>query len=164
MTDTSTPPEGAPQPDPATPQPAPALRVLSQYIRDLSFENPGNRPAETQPNIDLSIDVGATPHSSGNSYEVALKMTAVAKSGETTLFVCELDYCGLFQLQNAQQAQIEPLLLIECPRLLFPFARRIIADVTREGGFPPLMIDPVDFVALYQSQKQQQANAPTAQA
>lgn len=154
MTDTSTPPEGAPQPNAAGQQPGPALRVLKQFVRDLSFENPGHRPLEEQPNIDLNIDVGATQHTSGNNtYEVALRMNATAKAGETTLFVCELDYAGVFQIQNAQKEQLEPLLLIECPRLMFPFARRIIAEITQEGGFPPLMIDPVDFIQIYQKQK-----------
>lgn len=170
MTDTSTPPEGAPQPNPAPQQAAPSLRVLNQFVRDLSFENPGNRPAEEQPNIDLNIDVGATPHTAGNNtYEVALRLNATAKTGDTPLFVCELDYAGVFQIQNAQENQVEPLLLIECPRLLFPFARRIIAEITREGGFPPLMIDPVDFVQIYQSQRAKAAAAggapaPTGQA
>lgn len=150
MTDTST-PANPTQGGPA--QPAPSMRVLGQYVKDLSFENPGHPPVQTQPNIDLGIDVGASPHTDGNGlFEVSLKLSAKALAGETTLFITELDYAGLFQLQNVTEKQIEPMLLIECPRLLFPFARRIIAEITREGGFPPLLIDPVDFVALYQAQ------------
>ncbi len=150
MTDTST-PANPTQGGPA--QPAPSMRVLGQYVKDLSFENPGHAPVQTQPNIDLGIDVGASPHTDGNGlFEVSLKLSAKALAGETTLFITELDYAGLFQLQNVTEKQIEPMLLIECPRLLFPFARRIIAEITREGGFPPLLIDPVDFVALYQAQ------------
>ncbi len=150
MTDTSAPAN----PTPGGPaQPAPSLRVLGQYVKDLSFENPGHPPVQTQPNIDLGIDVGAAPHVDGNGlFEVSLKLSAKASSGETTLFITELDYAGLFQLSNVTEKQIEPMLLIECPRLLFPFARRIIAEITREGGFPPLLIDPVDFVQLYQAQ------------
>ena len=152
MSDSST-PENAPAAENG--QSAPSMRVLGQYVKDLSFENPGHGPVQQQPNIDLGIDVGATPHKDGNGlFEVSLKMSAKAKAEDTTLFIAELDYAGLFQLQNVQQSQVEPMLLIECPRLLFPFARRIIAEITREGGFPPLMIDPVDFVQLYQSQYQ----------
>ncbi len=150
MTDTSTPENPTPGEQPATP---PSLRVLGQYVKDLSFENPGHPPVQGQPNIDLGIDVGAAPHVDGNGmFEVSLKLSAKAVSEDTVLFISELDYAGLFQLQNVPDAQVEPMLLIECPRLLFPFARRIIAEITREGGFPPLLIDPVDFVALYQAQ------------
>ncbi len=133
----------------------PALRVLSQYVKDLSFENPGHAPVKSQPNIDLGIDVGAAPHADGNGiYEVSLKLSAKAQAEETVLFITELDYAGLFQLEGIEQENLEPMLLVECPRLLFPFARRIIAEITREGGFPPLLIDPVDFVALYRAQYQ----------
>lgn len=150
MTDTSAPENPTPGQQPAS---QPSLRVLGQYVKDLSFENPGHPPVQTQPNIDLGIDVGAAPHADGNGlFEVSLKLSAKASSGDTVLFISELDYAGLFQLQNVPENQVEPMLLIECPRLLFPFARRIIAEITREGGFPPLLIDPVDFVALYQQQ------------
>jgi len=150
MTDTSSPANPAAA---GSVPAAPSLRVLGQYVKDLSFENPGHSAVQTQPNIDLGIDVGAAPHVDGNGlFEVSLKLSAKAVSGETTLFITELDYAGLFQLQNVTEKQVEPMLLIECPRLLFPFARRIIAEITREGGFPPLLIDPVDFVALYQAQ------------
>ncbi|MEQ9505574.1 MAG: protein-export chaperone SecB [Hyphomonas sp.] len=156
MTDTSTPANPS-QGEPA--QTAPSMRVLGQYVKDLSFENPGHAPVQTQPNIDLGIDVGASPHADGNGvFEVSLKLSAKALAGETTLFITELDYAGLFQLSNVTEKQIEPMLLIECPRLLFPFARRIIAEITREGGFPPLLIDPVDFVALYQAQYRKAAD------
>ena len=167
MTDTSnpTPPQDPSQPDAANGQPAqgPALRVLGQYVKDLSFENPGNLQVSTQPNIDLGIDVGATPHVKGDGmYEVSLKLNASAKADDKVLFITELDYAGLFKLDNISQADIEPMLLIECPRLLFPFARRIIAEITREGGFPPLLIDPVDFVGLYRSQKARAEQAQSA--
>jgi preprotein translocase subunit SecB len=162
MTDTSTPqdPNAGNTAKPA----APAMRVLGQYVKDLSFENPGHNPVQTQPNIDLGIDVSAQPHADGNGvFEVSLKLSAKALSEDTVLFISELDYAGLFQLQDVAENNLEPMLLIECPRLLFPFARRIIAEITREGGFPPLLIDPVDFVQLYQQQYQraagQQSNA-----
>jgi len=136
----------------------PQLRALNQFVKDLSFENPGNSGPETRPNIDLGIDVSAIPHEQGEGiYEVSLKLNAKAQAETTTLFVIELDYGGLFQVQNMGEADTEAALLIECPRLLFPFARRVIAEITREGGFPPLLIDPVDFVQLYRSQKQREA-------
>ncbi|MCA8901222.1 MAG: protein-export chaperone SecB [Hyphomonas sp.] len=160
MTDTSAP--QAPNPAAGT-EAMPGLRVLGQYIKDLSFENPGHGPVQAQPNIDLGIDVSATPHADGNGlFEVSLKLSAKALAEGTVLFITELDYAGLFQLQNVQQAQLEPLLLIECPRLLFPFARRVVAEITREGGFPPLLIDPVDFVQLYQQQYRRAQEAAAA--
>jgi len=136
----------------------PALRILSQYIKDLSFENPGVRNApQVQPNIDLGIDVGATAHEEGGDiFEVSTRIQAKAVAEETVLFMLELDFAGLFQLQGFTQEEMEPALLIECPRLIFPFARRIISDITRDGGFPPLLVDPIDFRNLYLSQKQRQ--------
>ena len=127
----------------------PSLRILNQYIKDLSFENPGARVNE-QPNVDLGIDVQANAQNRDEGvYEVVLKLNARAGTKDTALFLVELEYGGLFQLQGASQADTEAMLLIECPRLLFPFARQILADAVRNGGFPPLMIDPIDFVALY---------------
>lgn len=160
MTDT---PDMASQPQDNAQQQGPAIRVLSQYIKDLSFENPGATVQE-QPNIELGIDVGATPKpDSEGVFEVTLKLKARAGTQNTALFLIEMDYSGLFQLQGFSQADMEPILLIECPRILFPFARRIIADISSEGGFPPLRIDPVDFGALYNTQKQRAAAAASAQ-
>lgn len=161
MTDT---PDMATPPQDNAPQQGPAIRVLSQYIKDLSFENPGAAVQE-QPNIELGIDVGATPKAGSEGvFEVTLKMKARAGTQETALFLIEMDYSGLFQLSGFSQADMEPILLIECPRILFPFARRIIADISAEGGFPPLRIDPVDFGQLYTTQKQRAAAAAQAQA
>ena len=162
--DQSTPVGTQPQ-SPATnseiPGQGPGIRVVSQYIKDLSFENPGISNAQAQPNIDLGIDVGATAHSGGpDLYEVSLRMQAKALAGEKVLFMLELDYAGLFQLQNFKNEDMEGALLIECPRQIFPFARRIISDITRDGGFPPLLVDPIDFRTLYITQKQRQAGAP----
>ncbi|MEM0985673.1 MAG: protein-export chaperone SecB [Pseudomonadota bacterium] len=140
--------------------PAPTLRALSQFVKDLSFENPASQLPEGQPNIDIGIDVSAAPRDGGQGvYETSLKMKARAHIGEATLFLMELDYCGLFQVVGLGEEETEAALLIECPRMLFPFARRLVADVTREGGFPPLLIDPVDFVQLYRQQKQRQSAA-----
>lgn len=147
---------------------APHLRVLSQIVKDLSFENPeANRispNAQVEPNIDVGIEVNANPHSGGSDlFEVNLSLKAQATRAGDVLFIAELVYSGLFQLKNIPQQDVEPILLVDCPRLLFPFARRILAEVTREGGYPPLMIDPVDFVSLYRQQHAQQ-NAQTGQA
>ncbi|MEC9342860.1 MAG: protein-export chaperone SecB [Pseudomonadota bacterium] len=137
-----------------TQQAGPALSVLAQYIKDFSFENPNSpnslRPRENSPNINIGINVTANGLSK-TDYEVLLKLEAKAVSGEETIFNAELLYAGIFRVQGIPQEALKPSLMIECPRLLFPFARQIIADATRNGGFPPLMIDPVDFTRLYQS-------------
>ena len=140
---------------PATPdaqqQPA-GIHVLGQYLKDLSFENPAAprslRPGDKAPKLDVNVNVNARPQQQGE-FEVELKLDAKASRGDDTLFIIEVTYAGLFQLRNVPQEHTQPLLLIECPRLLFPFARQVIADATRQGGFPPLMIDPVDFAALF---------------
>lgn len=157
MTDT---PDMATQPS----EPAkPAIRVLSQYIKDLSFENPGAAVAE-QPNIELGIDVNATPKNpEQGTFEVTLKLQARAGTAEAALFLIEMDYAGLFQVSGFPNEELEAILLIECPRILFPFARRIIADISAEGGFPPLRIDPVDFASLYNAQRQRAAEAAAQQ-
>ena len=139
-------------------QPAPPLMLNLQYTRDLSFEVPGAPEIfvslREQPRVDLSLDVQARPVPGQSSvYEVALQIRADAKVGETACFIAELAYCGVFTV-NVPQEHLEPVLLVECPRLLFPFARNILADVTRDGGFPPVMLAPIDFVALWQSRRQ----------
>ena len=132
---------------------APALSVLAQYIKDLSFENPhaphSLRPRDEQPEINININVNANPLSE-TDFEVELKIEASAGEDADTMFNVELTYGGVFRLQNIPQEAIAPAILIECPRMLFPFARQIVADATRNGGFPPLLIDPVDFAALFQ--------------
>ncbi|MEQ8266164.1 MAG: protein-export chaperone SecB [Parvibaculum sp.] len=134
------------------------LRVLTQYVKDLSFENPNAPqtlgPAEEQPSINVRVDVGVR-RMSATDFEVALKIGAEATVADKTMFLVELDYAGLFRLTNVPEADLEAVLVIECPRQIFPFARRILADATRDGGFPPLMIDPIDFVGLYQQRRQQ---------
>ena len=140
---------------------APRLAILTQYVKDMSFENPraprGMQPNAPRPEIQIRVDVGAQGMMEGH-YEVTLQLNVEAKAGEETVFLMELAYGGVFMLANIEQKLLQPFLLIECPRLLFPFARRIVADATRDGGFPPLMIDPIDFLALYQ-RKVQQAGA-----
>lgn len=134
----------------------PQIGILGQYIKDLSFENP--TPAQTlqklakeQPAININVNLNARAVGE-DVYEVDLKITTTAKAGEDTAFVAELVYSGLFAAKNLPENSLQPFLMIEAPRMLFPFARRIIADVTRDGGFPPLMLEPIDFAALYQQQ------------
>lgn len=156
----------------ATPKPEAqaGLQIMVQYVRDLSFENPGapNFAAGQNPEIGVNANVGARKLSD-TDYEVGLKFRIEAKSpaegtgesegdGEESLqFIAELEYCGVFRLMNIPEADIKPVLLIEAPRQLFPFARRVLADATRDGGYPPIMLDPVDFMALYQQSESSQA-------
>lgn len=148
----------------ATQGEAPSLNVLVQYVKDLSFENPNApnslAPQQSQPQININVNVGAQPLSA-TEFEVELKLEANAKSDDAVMFAVELVYAGIFRIQNVPEAHLHPFVLIECPRLLFPFARQILADATRNGGFPPLMLDPIDFVALYQ-QNVAQAQAAAA--
>jgi preprotein translocase subunit SecB len=146
-------------------QAVPQLSVLAQYIKDFSFENPNApgslRPKESSPNITININVNANPLAP-TDFEVTLALEAKATAGAEVIFNAELLYAGIFRLQGVPQESMHPALLIECPRILFPFARHILADATRNGGFPPLMIDPVDFARLYQSRRaEMQAKAKT---
>jgi preprotein translocase subunit SecB len=139
---------------------APQFQIIAQYTKDLSFENP-NAPTTyfekaEQPKVEVNIDVKARKVNDEGSYEVALVIKATAKDNDKIHFVVELMYGGLFVIKNIDEPSLKPVLLIECPRHLFPFARAIIADVTRDGGYPPLMLQPVDFMALYRQQNQQQ--------
>lgn len=137
----------------------PQLTVLVQYAKDLSFENPNAPrslgPQDQQPNIQINVNVNANPLSD-TEFEVLLKLEGSAGEGAGTLFRFELEYGGVFRLLNIPQEQLPLLVMIECPRLLFPFARQIVADAIRSGGFPPLYIDPIDFGMLYQQRMQQQ--------
>lgn len=136
------------------------LRVLTQYVKDLSFENPNAPnslgPVDEQPSINLRVDVGVK-RLADTDYEVALKIGAEAVVKDKPLFIVEAEYAGLFRLTNIPEADLEAVLVVECPRQIFPFARRILADVTRDGGFPPLLIDPIDFVNLYNQRREQMA-------
>ena len=154
----------------AAPQQAepPRLMIQTQYIKDMSFENPraplNAEQNQQRPEISVRVDVRTKPVQD-TRYEVVLQLNVDAKVGDDPVFVLELTYAGVFQLLNIPKESLQPLLLVECPRLLFPFARRIVADATRDGGFPPLMIDPIDFVALFRRrQEQAQAAAQAAQA
>jgi preprotein translocase subunit SecB len=144
----------------------PQLNVLAQYTKDLSFENP-NAPAslapqEQQPSINIQINVNANKLAD-TEFEVTLMVEGKAESGSQVMFSFELAYAGVFRIANVPDENLHPLVMIECPRLLFPFAREIIATAVRDGGFPPLMLDPVDFVGLYrQNMERQQAQAGAA--
>jgi preprotein translocase subunit SecB len=154
----------APQPQ----QDLPQLNVLGQYVKDFSFENPNApqslAPTQTQPAINIQINVGVAQPAQGD-YEVTLKLEGKAEHNGSVMFAFDLTFAGMFRIQNVPQEHLQPLLLIECPRLLFPFAREMIATAVRNGGFAPLLLDPVDFVALYQQRMAQasaQQPAPTA--
>ena len=130
----------------------PSLNILAQYIKDLSFENPGAprslQARDNAPAINISVNVNANPLSE-NDFDVVLSLNAEAKDGDKALFAVELVYGGVFRITGFPQEHILPILFIECPRLLFPFARQIVADATRNGGFPPLLIDPIDFAQMF---------------
>lgn len=138
----------------------PPLSIHGQYVKDFSFENPnplevfGSDNHNKQPQIAIDIQVNAEPVGD-KAFEVVLHIRADAKREQQQLFLTEISYAGLVSLGDVAQEDIGPLLMIHCPALLFPFARHLIADATRNGGFPPLMLDPVDFARLYQDQKKE---------
>ena len=171
--DTPTPaPETPATANGADPQPQmPQMQVLGQFIRDLSFENVAvlkGRTMDGQPDINVQVGLEGKKRSVEGQYEVAVKLqiTAKAKDGTEPIFAMELDYAGVFAISGVPDAQMHPYLMIECPRMLFPFLRRIVSDVSRDGGFPPLNLENIDFVALYRNelQRRAQAEAPAAQA
>jgi preprotein translocase subunit SecB len=145
--------------------PPPQLNVLAQYTKDLSFENP-NAPASLAPQAQqpaINIQINVTANNVGeNEYEVVLAVEGKAENDGKVMFSFDLAYAGVFRIVNVPNENLHPLIMIECPRLLFPFAREIIATSVRDGGFPPLMLDPVDFVGLYRQNLERQA--ATAQA
>ena len=160
MSDTTTTPAAAADPT------AIQIQINAQYTKDFSFENPNApaslQPKEQQPNIAVNVDVSASRVAESDFYEVVLKIDADAKRDTEQLFLAELTYAGLFTIKNVPQEQVTPLLLIECPRLLFPFARNIMAESTRDGGFPPLLIQPVDFAAMFRQSAANQAAAASS--
>jgi preprotein translocase subunit SecB len=143
-----------------------SIGIISQYVKDLSFESPGAPQTvvgrTASPAINIGVNVQSRRAQEGN-LEVELRMEATAKDGEAVLFAIELVYAGLFRLTNIPDENVTPIAMIECPRLLFPFARQIIADASRNGGFPPLLIDPIDFVQLYRQRIAQMAAAQQRQ-
>jgi preprotein translocase subunit SecB len=159
--------ETSPQP---TGQPAQPLVVNIQYVKDLSFEVPGApqifSQIRAQPQVSINLDVQARRVQEGQSvFEVAIMIRAEAHDNSQqqtpapTVFVAELTYAGVFTLNGLPDTAIEPVLLVECPRILFPFARNILSDVTRDGGFPPVLLQPIDFVSLWQTRRNQSGGA-----
>ena len=134
------------------------MQVLAQFVRDLSFENvvvqKGLQGGEVQPDVQVPVSLDARKRPADHQYEVItkFKVTSKNKASGDTLFLLELEYGGIFHVEGVPDEQLHPFLLIECPRMLFPFVRRIISDVTRDGGFPPLNVDKVDFLALYRQE------------
>lgn len=130
----------------------PSLNALAQYTKDFSFENPNAprslAPQQQGPQINIQVNVGARQIAEAD-FEVDLNLEGDARVGEEVLFAFDLTYAGVFRIRNIPEDQVHPVIMIECPRLLFPFARQMVADAVRNGGFPPLYIDPIDFVALY---------------
>ena len=163
MADTPVPNGGA-QAQPS-PDQMPSLNALAQYAKDFSFENPNAprslAPQQQGPTINIQVNVNAKQLAE-TDFEVDLKLEGDGKLGTEVLFKFELTYAGVFRARNVPADQLHPLIMIECPRLLFPFAREIIATSVRDGGYPPLMLDPVDFVGLYRQNMERQAAAQAA--
>lgn len=143
------------------------LNVLNQFVRDLSFENilaQKGANGEVVPAINVQVNLDAKKRSTEHQYEVGIKLAVDSTSKESNdkLFLLEVDYVGLFHIEGVPDEQMHPFLLIECPRLLFPFLRRVVSDVTRDGGFPPLNLETIDFVALYRNElaRRQAEQAP----
>ncbi len=150
----------------AAPQaPQVKLNVVNQFVRDLSFENilaQKGVEGEVTPDVNIQVNLDAKKRATENQYETAIKLvvTSVNKpKPEERLFLLEIDYVGLFDIEGVPEDQLHPFLLIECPRLLFPFLRRIVSDVTRDGGFPPLNLETIDFMKLYRQEIQRQQAA-----
>jgi len=147
-------------------QPQVQMNILGQFIRDLSFENVMAQKGvggEVQPDVNVQVALDAKKRSTENQYEVITKLNIESKNkaGGEVLFVLELEYVGIFNIAGVPEDQLHPFLLIECPRMLFPFLRRIVSDISRDGGFPPLNLDNIDFVAIYRNElARRQAETP----
>ena len=157
MTETDPPGDAPDAPASEAPSAAPQVTILAHFVRDLSFENVGaieGTPAQGAPEISVQVNLDGK-HIGEDRYQVSMKLTAKAVSGEHTRFLVELDYAGIFSIANVQSEHIHPIMFVECPRLILPFARRVVADATRDGGYPPLMLDNVDFAVLYRQKLDQ---------
>jgi len=147
-------------------QPQLKMQVLAQFIRDLSFENvvaqKGLPSGDVQPDVQIQVSLDGRARQAANQYEVFTKVKAIStnKADNGPLFVLELDYGGIFHVEGLPEEQLHPFLMIECPRILFPFVRRIVSDTTRDGGFPPLNIDTIDFMQLYRQEAARRAAVP----
>ena len=149
----------------------PRMQIMAQFIRDLSFENAvaqkGAPQGEVQPEITVQVSLDARKRPTEHQYEVITKfrVQSINAKDKAPLFLCELDYGGVFHVEGVPEDQMHPFLMIECPRMMFPYVRRIVSDMTRDGGFPPFNMDPVDFVALYRQEiaRRVQASRPQDQ-
>ena len=144
-------------------------RVLAQYVRDMSFENilaQKGVNGDPQPEIKVQVNLDARKRGSDGQFEVItkLKVESIAKKTSEPLFVLEIEYAGVFEVKGVPEEQMHPYLLVECPRITFPFLRRIVSDITRDGGFPPLNLETIDFVALYRSEINRRLEAEKAKA
>ena len=145
----------------AAPKPI-KMQVLAQYIRDMSFENilaQKGINGDVQPEISVQVNIDAKKRPVENQYEVIIKTAISSKTKEKgePMFLLELEYGGIFHIENLPEDQLHPYLMIECPRMIFPFLRRVVSDVTRDGGFPPMNLEPIDFMALYRNEIQRRA-------
>ena len=148
-------------------QEAPAgikMSVLAKYIRDISFENilvQKGGAGDVTPDVSVQVNIDAKKRTVENQFEVIIKLMIKSKdkASEAALFLMELEYGGVFQIENVPEDQLHPFLLIECPRMLFPFVRRVVSDVTRDGGFPPLNLETIDFLQLYRAELTRRAEA-----
>ena len=165
MAENETPAAASTEAAPAQPQ----MRILGQFIRDLSFENilaqKGASP-DAKPEIKVQVNLDAKKRSVDNQFEIITKLniTSSAKDSGEALFVLELEYAGIFLVENVPEDQMHPYLLIECPRITFPFVRRVVSDVTRDGGFPPLNLETIDFLALYRAEIARRVEAQKTEA
>jgi preprotein translocase subunit SecB len=156
---------------PAQP-PAVQMRILGQFIRDLSFENIMAQKGvggDVQPDVQVQVNLNAKKRGVDHQYEVAIDLVVTSKGKDEgpELFLLDLDYVGIFHVEGVPEDQLHPYLLIECPRMIFPFLRRIVSDITRDGGFPPLNLENIDFLSLYRAEvgrRQSEGEAPKADA
>ena len=142
------------------------IKILGQYIKNLSFDIP-NAPQvflnnKEKPNIAISVDIDAKKIAN-DAYEVTLKIKADASAKEQKVFNCDISYCGIFALSNIENENLEQILLVYCPNLVFPYLRRVISSTVSDGGFPPLMLEPIDFNAIYQKRKKVTEAAPISE-
>jgi preprotein translocase subunit SecB len=145
----------------------PKMQVLGQFIRDMSFENVAAQKGfegNAQPDIQVQVNLDARKRERDGNFEVILKLNIESKNKDTdeALFIFEVEYAGVFQIENVPEDQMHPFLLIECPRMIFPYVRRIVGDITRDGGYPPLNLENIDFLALYRQEIQRRAEAEKA--
>ena len=149
---------------------APQMKVLGQFIKDMSFENIAAQNAlqtEAQPDINIQVGLNAGKRTQENTYDVTIKLNVDAKTkgdDPQQIFLLEMEYTGIFHVENVPENQMHPFLLIECPRMIFPYVRRVVGDITRDGGFPPMNLENIDFVQLYRSEITRRAQAEAAKA